>query len=76
MSEAFGGDDSYTILVVDPPPEAEVTNRHKLIFALPSHPIDTEGPSSATPYWRLTEDDLNNLVDAPTLWKEQLQRLI
>jgi len=76
MSEAFGGDDSYTMLVVDPPPEAEVTNRHKLIFALPSHSTVKEKLSSAAPYWRLTEDDLNDLVDAPTLWKEQLERLI
>lgn len=66
--EAHSGYD-YTVLVVDPPPEAKVTGRHKLIFALPSK----LAAESDAQNWGLTEDDLKGCVDAPKAWEEQIK---
>ena len=50
------------ILVVDPPEEANVSDRHKLIFILPNS-ITTN----------ITVDDLIGYVDQPSAWEKKIQ---
>jgi hypothetical protein len=69
MSGGTGSGYDYTVLVVAPPPEAKVTDRHKLIFALPSKKV---GQSDA-PDWGLAEDHLKGRVDAPKAWEQQIK---
>uniref|UniRef100_A0A6U5D686 Uncharacterized protein n=1 Tax=Corethron hystrix TaxID=216773 RepID=A0A6U5D686_9STRA len=62
----YGND--YTVLVVDPPPEAKVTDRHKLIFALPSKTVAQSHMALG-----LTEDDLKGYVDVPDSWEQKIK---
>ena len=64
LREAF--DRKCTVLVVDPPPNARVTDRHKLVFALPMAIHDES----------LARDDLSGHVDAPEAWEEQLRKAL
>jgi hypothetical protein len=78
MREAFGDSArsdvgtycgyEYTVLVVDPPPEAKVTDRHKLIFVLPSKLVAQSDIALG-----LAKDDLKGCVDAPKAWEEQIK---
>mmetsp|Transcript_30766 Transcript_30766/g.72590 ORF Transcript_30766/g.72590 Transcript_30766/m.72590 type:complete len:310 (-) Transcript_30766:1395-2324(-) len=77
MRKAFDDYDSeytYEILAVSPPAEAKVSNRHKLLFALPV----TEDNASSRARWSyqnlfLTEDELKDCVDAPSAWEQQVR---
>lgn len=73
MQEAFRGDGNasglnYNMLIVAPPPEAKVSDRHNLIFALPRK----KNLSNHVVNWCLSEDDLKDHVDAPDAWKNQI----
>jgi len=70
MQKAFGGD--YKILVVDPPPQTMVTDRHKLIFALPQTQIAKSGPADEAAYWSVSENKLKGHVDAPEAWMREI----
>jgi len=67
VEEVLGGD--YTILVLAPPPEAMVTDRHKLIFALPKAKIDAAAEVAC---WSLSKDELTGYVDAPEAWAKEI----
>merc|ERR1712238_445662 len=70
--------DKYTILVVSPPSEANVSERHKLLFILP---ISKIGSSTITTLSRsityndniITADDLNGYVDEASAWEKQIR---
>eukprot|EP00536_Pseudo-nitzschia_multiseries_P010177 jgi/Psemu1/25245/gm1.25245_g len=79
MRKAFDDDseyDEYTILAVSPPPEAKVSNRHKLVFVLP---ISKDRTTTCNPRLLrcqnllLTEDELRNCVDVPASWEQQVR---
>lgn len=67
---------NYTVVVVTPPPEANVTDRHKLVFALPSTKqgmTTSNNQTTTAACWNLADDDLNGLVDAPRAWEQQVK---
>ena len=78
MRDAFCGDANsssrdYIILIVAPPSEAKVTDRHKLIFALPRKRIAQNIPTTDVAYWNISEDDLNVHVDASGAWMREVK---
>jgi hypothetical protein len=69
-----GSGNDCIVLVVDPPPDAGVTDRHKLVFALFGDKTSTGGdPDPGAAGWGLAEDDLRGHVDAPGAWKPQIE---
>ena len=78
IQQAFSGNEtapglSYRILVVAPPPEAKVTDRHNLIFALPTITNPANDPDTS---WCLSEDDLKGHVDAPDAWRDEIEQAL
>jgi len=69
-----GSGNDCVILVVDPPPEAGVTDRHKLVFALFRDTTSKGGdPDPGAVGLGIAEDDLRGHVDAPGAWKPQIE---
>jgi len=52
----------YEIISIAPPPEADVSARHKLLFALPKHVVLGE----------ITAEALNFFVDMPMAWEKEI----
>jgi len=85
MRKAFANSEhsnthTYSVLAVSPPPEAEVSNRHRLVFALPTSDNDSDSdddvltsPTDRRGRFLLTEDELRDCVDVPWAWEQQVR---
>lgn len=84
MRKAFANSEhsnthTYSVLVVSPPPEAEVSNRHRLVFALPTSDNNSDSDVLTSPAdcrgrrFLLTEDELRDCVDVPWAWEQQVR---
>ena len=82
---------AYTVLEVSPPPEAKVSERHKLLFALPTEALlkkDQQAQNNCNDkkelhgHWDkdnnliISGNDLKGYVNVPAEWANQLQLCI
>merc|ERR1711935_737877 len=54
----------YEIISIAPPPEANVSARHTLVFAIPNHDVVVRG---------ITARVLEGFVDVPMAWEKQIR---